>query len=230
MRRAAKILLILALSTFAVGVLRWYLESARVSQEKRDQEPIARLAFDLSRQDGWKSVDYTADRMGLYAIVLETRGLNWESRVTAGFAGVFAIELVDPSGKVVKKERYDPQLLYHTNENHVHWTSLGTSETQVNGLGRWKLRVATLQADPNFAATTSAVVVYPPAKFDPGWASLGAFFEFILFSVTGVLLLFCSAFLSHIAKRKTRLTVAKCGSVRCRSGLAIQRFDKISCL
>jgi hypothetical protein len=43
MRRAAKILLILALSTFAIAALRWYLERARV--EKREQEPVVRLAF-----------------------------------------------------------------------------------------------------------------------------------------------------------------------------------------
>jgi hypothetical protein len=204
MRRAAKILLLLSLLTFAVGGIRWYLVSGRVAEEKRRQEPSARVAFDLSRQNGWKSVDYTAERIGPYAIVLETRGLNWDRRPTAGFAGVFEIEIVDPSGKVVKKERYDPQFLYHTNENHVHWTPLGTSETQVNTPGRWKIRVATLQGDPNFAATTSAIVVYPPPKFDTGWASLGGLFEFILTAILGLVLLICSALLSHIANRKTR--------------------------
>jgi hypothetical protein len=77
-----------------------------------------------------------------------------------------------------------------------------TSEIQTNALGRWNIRVATLQADANFTATTSAVVVYPPAKFDAGWASLRAFFDFILLAVLGLLLLFSSTLLSHIAKRK----------------------------
>ena len=202
MRRAAQILLVLALVAFAAGVIRWHIVSGRVAQEKRAQGPIARVEFDLSRQDGWKSADYTADRIGPHAIVLETRGLNWEGRPTTSFAGVFEIEVADPSGKLVKKERYDRQSVYHTNENHVHWTGLGTSEIQTNALGRWNIRVATLQADANFTATTSAVVVYPPAEFDAGWASLGAFFEFLLLAVLGLLLLFCSALLSHIAKRK----------------------------
>jgi hypothetical protein len=204
MRRAAKTLLILALSTFAFGALRWYLASGRVAEEKRRQEPIARVAFDLSRQDGWKSGDYSLERLGSYAIVLETRGLNWDRRPTASFAGVFEIEVIDPSGKLVKKERYDQQSIYHTNENHVHWTGLGMSEIQVNAPGRWKTRVTTLQADSNFNSTTSAIVVYPPGNFDTGWASLGAIFEFILTGILGLGLLFCSALLSQIAKRKMR--------------------------
>jgi hypothetical protein len=202
MHRAAQIFLVLALLGFAVGAIRWHIVSGRVAQERREQEPIARLAFDLSRQDGWKSADYTADRIGPHAIVLETRGLNWESHPTTTFAGVFEIEVTDPSGKPVKKQRYDQQSVYHTTENHIHWTGLGTSEIQTNTLGRWNIRVATLQADANFTATTSAVVVYPPAKFDAGWAGIGAFFEFILIAVLGLGLLICSALLSHIAKRR----------------------------
>jgi hypothetical protein len=86
MRRAAQILLVLALVAFAAGVIRWHIVSGRVAQEKRAQGPIARVEFDLSRQDGWKSADYTADRIGPHAIVLETRGLNWEGRPTTSFA------------------------------------------------------------------------------------------------------------------------------------------------
>ncbi|HXG50967.1 MAG TPA: hypothetical protein VNN77_06105 [candidate division Zixibacteria bacterium] len=187
---------------FAVAAVRWNAASERVAQERRELRHVARVEFDLSRADGVKTTEYTPRRPGMYAIALETRGLDWEPRATATFAGAFEVEVVDPGGRSVARKRF--QNLYHTNESHPHWIGLDTITIESAGTGAWQVRVATVQPDPNFVRTASALLLNPPARFDTGWAALGNFLELAIASILGLLLLIAGAVAFYVARRKER--------------------------
>src|SRR5712691_8097979 len=126
MRRTSLILLILALVVFALAMVRWVTLARQIAEEKREQRWTGRVVFDLSRQEGWKMSDYMPRRPGLYSLVLETERPGWKLHPTTIFIGAFEIEILKPSGNVVKRSHVVGQSLYHTNENHIHWSSLDT--------------------------------------------------------------------------------------------------------
>ena len=179
----------------------------QIAEEKEEQTRSGRVVFDLSQQEGWKTSDYIPRRAGLYSLVLETQSRIWRPRSTATFTGVFEIEIVDSSGKVVKRMRVHGQSLHHTNENHVHWSALDNLTMATTGSDAWKIRVSTAQADANFDETTSAIILQPPSKFDIGWAKFSRGMEVALIAALGFLLLAASVASRYFAGRHMRQQV-----------------------
>lgn len=204
MRGAFLILLILAVVVFAFGIFRWVTLGTQIAEEKEEQTRTGRVVFDLSQQEGWKTSDYIPRRSGLYSVVLETQGRIWKPRDAATFTGAFEIEIVDSSGNVVKRKRVHGQSLHHTNENHIHWSSLDTVTIAAIGLGPWKIRVSTDQADANFKEMASAVILQPPSKLDVGWAKFSRGIEIVLIAALGFLLLAASGASWYFARRNIR--------------------------
>jgi hypothetical protein len=204
MRRAASILLILALVVFAFGIVRWVALTRDIAEEKREQSRSGRVVFNLSREEGWKTSDYIPRRSGLYSLVLESQGRDWKPHPTAAFAGSFELEVLDSSRKLVKRMRVNGASLYHTNESHIHWSGLDTVTIDSAGTGAWQLRVLTAEPDPNFKETTSAIVLQPPSDFDVGWAGFSGGIESALLVAVGFILLLGSAASWYFARRNTR--------------------------
>ena len=115
MRRLAFTLLIVASAIFVFGAIRWVTLGNRIEEERREQSVTGRVAFNLSRQEGWRTADYIPRRAGLYSVVLETRGRSWKARPAATFTGSFEVEIVDPLGNLAKRLRMDGQSLHQTN-------------------------------------------------------------------------------------------------------------------
>jgi hypothetical protein len=204
MRRAGQTLLILALAFFAFAIARWIFLSRNIADEKGEQRRAGRVTFDLSRQEGWKSADYFPRRTGLYSLVLETQGPKWKPHPTATFAGAFEIEIIDPMGNVIKRDHVTGQFLYHSNENHIHWSGLDALPIGSTGSGPWKLRVLISQPDANFSEMVSALILQPPPHFDVGWAGLYGMIEIVLIAAFGLLLLCVSAALFYFSRRSNR--------------------------
>ena len=204
MRGAFLTLLMLAVVVFAFGIFRWVTLGKQIAEEKEEQTRTGRVVFDLSQQEGWKTSDYLPRRAGLYSLVLETQSRIWRPRPAATFTGVFEIEIIDSSGNVAKRMRVHGQSLHHTNENHVHWSSLDTVTIAATGSGAWKIRASTSDADANFKETTSAVILQPPSKFDIGWAKFSRGIEIVLITALGFLLLAASGASWYFARRNIR--------------------------
>lgn len=203
MRRAALILLILSLVVFAFGIIRWVALTRDIAEEKGAQTRRGRVVFDLSRQEGWKTSDYIPRRAGLYSLVLETQGRGSKPRSRAAFVGAFEVEILDSSGKLAKRMRVNGASVYHTNENHIHWSGLDTITIDSTGSGPWQIRVLTSQPDPNFNEMTSAIILQPPAHFDVGWAGFSSGIEIALIAALGFILLSASGALFYFARRNT---------------------------
>lgn len=204
MRRTSLALLILAVMVFAFAIVRWVALASQIAEEKVEQTWTGRVAFDLSRQEGWKTSDYVPRRAGLYSLVLETQGPSWKPHPTAAFLGSFEVEILDSSGKLAKRMHVNGSSLYHTNENHIHWSALDTLTIDSTGSGTWKVRVLTSQSDANFKEMTSAIIVQPPSHFDVGWIGFSGRIEIGLIAALGFILLLASAALLYFARRNTR--------------------------
>ncbi|MEX0805919.1 MAG: hypothetical protein WD688_21770 [Candidatus Binatia bacterium] len=204
MRRASLILLILALVGFAFAIVRWVAQARQIAEEKEEQKWTGRVAFDLSRQEGWKTSDYVPRRAGLYSLVLETQGRSWKPHPIVAFSGSFEVEILDASGKLAKRKHVDGRSIYHTNENHVHWSGLDTVTIETTGSGAWKIRVLTSQPDANFTEMTSAIILQPPSRFDVGWAGFSGGIEIALIAASGFILLVAAGGLLYFARRNTR--------------------------
>ena len=207
MRGAFLTLLILAVVVFAFGIFRWVTLDRQIAVEREEQTRTGRVVFDLSQQEGWKTSDYIPRRSGLYSVVLETQARIWKPRPAATFTGVFEIEIVDSSGNVAKRMRVHGKSLYHTNENHIHWSSLDTVTIAAIGSDAWKIRVATNQADANFKEMVSAVILQPPSKVDVGWAKFSRGIEIAVTAALGLILLSASGASWYFARRNIRQEV-----------------------
>jgi hypothetical protein len=204
MLRASLTLLILAVVVFALGIGRWATLGSQIAEEKEEQTRTGRVALDLSRQEGWKTSDYIPRRTGLYSLVLETQGRSWKPHPTATFTGSFEIEILDSSRKVAKRTRIDGQSLHHSNENHIHWSSLDTVTIASTGSGVWKIRVLISDADANFKDMASAIILQPPSHFDVGWAGFSRAIEVALIAGLGFILLSASGASLYFARRNIR--------------------------
>ncbi|MPZ76295.1 MAG: hypothetical protein GEU77_07200 [Deltaproteobacteria bacterium] len=204
MRRPSLILRILALAVFAFAIVRWVAQARQIAEERDEQKWTGRVPFNLSRQEGWKTSDYIPRQAGLYSVVLETQGRNWKPHPTLAFSGSFEIEILDPSGKLAKRKQVDGPSLYHTNENHIHWSGLDTVTIKASGSGAWKIRVLTSQPDANFTDMTSAIILQSPPRFDIGWAGFSGGIEIALIASSGFILLVAAGALLYFARRNTQ--------------------------
>lgn len=202
MRRIALTLLIVALAVFVFGTIRWVSLGGRIEEERREQSDTGRVAFNLSRQEGWQTADYRPRRAGLYSVVLETRGRSWKPQPAATFTGSFEVEILDPLGNLAKRLRMDGNSLHHTNENHVHWSGLDTVPIAATGSGAWKIRALVSRADANFKETSSVLILQPPAHFDVGWAEFSRGIEGALIAGFALVLLAARGAVLYFARRK----------------------------
>lgn len=204
MRRISLTLLILAFAVFAFGIIRWVTLGSKIAEERREQASTGRIILNLSRQEGWQTVDYIPRRAGLYSLVLETQGRSWKPHPTATFTGSFEIEILDSSGNLTKRFRIDGRALHHTNENHIHWSGIDTVPIASTGPNAWKIRALVSRADANFEEMTSTVIVQPPAHFDVGWAGFSRGIEAALIAVLGFIVLAASGASLYFARRNVR--------------------------
>jgi hypothetical protein len=207
MRRASLILLILAFVVFTFAIVRWVTLGNRIAEEKEEQTRTGRVVLDLSRQEGWKTSEYIPRRAGLYSLVLETQGRSWKPHPTVTFTGSFEIEILDSFGNLAKRMHVNGPSLYHTNENHIHWSGLDTVTINSTGSGAWKIRVVTSQPDANFKEMTSVIILQPPSHFDIGWAGFSRGIEVALIAGLGFILLSASGASLYFASRNIRQEV-----------------------